>query len=464
MSERPGLREALESGEASRFSTFQMGRIAVLASVVIALALIEWLSGTTPEVRGILVLIVADLVLSLPYQLLARRLPSHLSVLALAIMFGDAGFLTVGEYALGESAVYGLPIYFELVVMAAVFHSAQAAYAIAAFATVAYGVMMTLTGVGWIPIREGPFEFGLSDTWRWVTPIVNGATCITLAVVASSLAEGTRRALARSRALESELRDLNRSLEERVADGVQEICRANTSLALKNEQLERTLKQVNLFAGAISHDLRNPITGAGEALRVAEGAESERRAAMLSLARENLLRADEMLIGLRSLMQTVGTSRESLETAVRPVIEDVVREIEASRGDRPVCVQLVGNFGVVEASPEQLAHVFRNLIGNALKHNEDKADLVIEIGQYERGDEVSFFVRDNGVGVPYEVQSRIFEPFYRGPGRRDDSLGLGLALVQAIVSQAGGKVWMDSAPGEGATIRFSLPRSREENA
>ena len=130
-----------------------------------------------------------------------------------------------------------------------------------------------------------------------------------------------------------------------------------------------------------------------------------------------------------------------LEVILRlELIEEVVREIEASRSDRPVSIRLTGSFGVVEASPEQLAHVFRNLVMNAVNHNEEKKDLLIEIGQYERGDEICFFVRDNGTGVPYEVQSRIFEPFYRGPTRRDDSLGLGLALVQAIVSQAGGKL------------------------
>jgi signal transduction histidine kinase len=463
MPERPELREELASEEASRFRAFQVGRIAVITSAVIALVLIDLIGGTTPEVRGLLGLVLVGFVLTVPYQWLARRFPDHLSTLSLGIMFAEGGFLTAAAYLLGESAVFVLPLYVGLVVRAALAHSARGSYAVAAFVIIAYGSMATLIGLDWIPLREGPFDFEFSDSWPWVTTILNAVVCTALALAVSSLSETTRRALAHSRTLESELRDLNRSLEERIADGVQEIRRANVGLALKNEQLERTLKQLNLFAGAISHDLRNPITGAGEVLRVVEGAEPERRELLLSLARENLLRADEMLIGLRNLMRTVGTSRESSMTAVRPIIEQVVEEIQTSRGERPVSIQLTGGFGVVEASPEQLAHVFRNLILNALEHNEGKGDLAIEIGQYERGEEVSFFVRDNGAGVPYELQSRIFEPFYRGPGRREESLGLGLALVQAIVSQAGGKVWMDSAPGEGATVRFSLPRCHEEN-
>lgn len=464
MAERSRVSPLLDNEQASRFRAFQVGRVAVITAVIISLVLFGLIGGTTGEVRALFGLAFIGLLLTIPYQLLARRFPEHLPTLSLGIMFIEGIILTTAAYLLGDCGFFCLPLYAGLVMRAAVVHSTPAAYAIAAFVTVAYGSMAMLTDLGWVPMREGPFDFEFADAWPWATTILNAVLCAALAVAGSSLADTTRRALARSRVLESELRDLNRNLEERIAEGVQEIRRANVTLELKNEQLERTLKQLNLFAGAISHDLRNPITGAGEVLRVVDDADPERRKLLLSLARENLLRADEMLIGLRNLMRTVGSSSESAVTAVRPVIEQVVREIEASRGDRPLSIHLSGAFGVVEASAESLAHVFRNLILNAVEHNPDEPDLTIEIGQYERGDEISFFVRDNGVGVPYEVQSRIFEPFYRGPGRRSEGLGLGLALAQAIVSQAGGKIWLDSAPGEGATIRFSLPRCHEENA
>ena len=464
MPEHPELREALQTEEVSRFRAFQIGRIVVLTAAASALVWIESMGRSAPEVRGALALVVVDLVLSIPYQLLARRFPGHVSTLSLAILFVEGSFLTAAAYWLGDSAFFVLPLYVGLVARAVTLPSARGAYAIAAFVTVAYGSMAALTAVGWIPMHRGPFDFELSALWPWLTMILNGVICFSLAVAGSSPLRTGRRALARSRTLESELRDLNRSLEERIADGVREARRADLRLGLENEQLERTLKQVNLFASALSHDLRNPITGAGEVLSAAEAAGPERCAMLLSLARENLMRADEMLIGLRDLMRTLGASRESPTTAVRPVVERVVRELRASRGDLPVSIQLAEERVVVEASSEQLAHVFRNLILNSLEHNEDKADLAIEIGQHERGDEISFFVRDNGAGIPHELHSRVFEPFYRGPGCRDESLGLGLALVRAIVSRAGGKVWMKSTPGAGATVRFSIPRHRDENA
>jgi len=445
MPEHPELREALQTEEVSRFRAFQIGRIVVLTAAASALVWIESMGRSAPEVRGALALVVVDLVLSIPYQLLARRFPGHVSTLSLAILFVEGSFLTAAAYWLGDSAFFVLPLYVGLVARAVTLPSARGAYAI-------------------VPMHRGPLDFELSALWPWLTMILNGVICFSLAVAGSSPLRTGRRALARSRTLESELRDLNRSLEERIADGVREARRADLRLGLENEQLERTLKQVNLFASALSHDLRNPITGAAEVLSAAEAAEPERCAMLLSLARENLMRADEMLIGLRDLMRTLGASRESPTTAVRPVVERVVRELRASRGDLPVSIQLAEERVVVEASSEQLAHVFRNLILNSLEHNEDKADLAIEIGQHERGDEISFFVRDNGAGIPHELHSRVFEPFYRGPGCRDESLGLGLALVRAIVSRAGGKVWMKSTPGAGATVRFSIPRHRDENA
>ena len=72
-------------------------------------------------------------------------------------------------------------------------------------------------------------------------------------------------------------------------------------------------------------------------------------------------------------------------------------------------------------------------------------------------DSCSFYVRDNGKGIPVDVQRRIFEPFREGLSRHPGGIGMGLALVEAIVSDAGGEVWVESAAGAGATFCFTLP-------
>ncbi len=76
-----------------------------------------------------------------------------------------------------------------------------------------------------------------------------------------------------------------------------------------------------------------------------------------------------------------------------------------------------------------------------------------------RAAEVLFWVRDDGPGVPHAYQTAIFELFRRGPGSAGEGMGLGLALVRQIVEQHGGRVWLESAPAEGATFWVSLPRS-----
>jgi signal transduction histidine kinase len=284
---------------------------------------------------------------------------------------------------------------------------------------------------------------------RWVeaegptirtTAVVNAIVCLTFAVVSSALSEALRRALGRSRELEEELRSLNRNLEDRM------------------EALERTLRHVNLFARAVSHDLRNPITAASESLRLGRDAEGASRESLLSLAMENLLRADKMLLGLRDLMRTIGSpearERVDLEAAAREVLD----ELAVVRGGAPLPVQLGAGLGSAFARREELMVVYRNLIANAIDHNEGTEGLVVEVGRDARGSEPVLYVRDNGKGIPPALQDRIFEPFRRGEDSKQ-GLGLGLALVEAVVSHAGGRVFVESQPGGGTTIFFTFPES-----
>jgi signal transduction histidine kinase len=158
-------------------------------------------------------------------------------------------------------------------------------------------------------------------------------------------------------------------------------------------------------------------------------------------------------------MRAVGSPAPVGAVALAPLVDGVVEELRAANGGAPLPVVVAGSLPVVEGQPAKLAHVFRNLLANALEHTRGRAGARIELGQEPHGDQVVIYVADNGSGIPYEYQARIFEPFRRGPDPRGAGLGLGLALVQQIVQQHGGKVWMESTPGEGSVFRFLLPRS-----
>ena len=106
----------------------------------------------------------------------------------------------------------------------------------------------------------------------------------------------------------------------------------------------------------------------------------------------------------------------------------------------------------------QLAQVFANLIGNALKYRCPETPLEVRVSADREGSFWRFAVRDNGIGIEPEYFDRIFVIFQRlhtkdaYPGT-----GIGLAVVQKIVERHGGAVWVESRPGEGSTFYFTMP-------
>lgn len=439
-------------------------RVAVLAAVLLALSALALGAGATADLGWVYALVLVDFALSGPYWWIGRRQVDRLPRLALAILLMEVLVVTAGEFLLGpDLAVYGLVVYPLLIIAAAFLHSNAAAWLIAAASVGCHAIMVSAIILGVIPAYPGPFARLGGSAQLGATALVNTTTSLSFAVVATALATSLRGALARSRKLEAELRELNRDLEDRVRDAVAGFRAANVSLAAKNEALETTLRHVNLFARAVSHDLRNPITAASESLRLGRNAEGAAHESLLSLAMENLLRADKMLVGLRDLMRTIGSPEARERVDLEAVAREVIEELTAARGGAPLPVRLASGLGSAFARREELTLVYRNLIANALDHNDGADGLAVEIGREVRGGESVLYVRDNGKGIPPALHERIFEPFRRGEDAKQ-GLGLGLALVEAVVSHAGGRVFVESQPGTGATVFFTFPDCAEPGA
>jgi light-regulated signal transduction histidine kinase (bacteriophytochrome) len=123
-----------------------------------------------------------------------------------------------------------------------------------------------------------------------------------------------------------------------------------------------------------------------------------------------------------------------------------------------------GELPTVNADRSQLMELLQNLVGNAIKFRSDDP-LRVRVAA-ERGDgEWLFSVRDNGIGMDPEQSERIFKLFYRVHGRRDyPGTGMGLAICRRIVERHGGKIWVQSAPGAGSTLYFTLPDMESRQA
>ena len=109
----------------------------------------------------------------------------------------------------------------------------------------------------------------------------------------------------------------------------------------------------------------------------------------------------------------------------------------------------------------QLIQLFQNLIANAIKFCGQEA-LQIQVSAERRGQEWVFALKDNGIGIAPEHQERIFSIFQRLHHRSEyPGTGIGLAICKKIVERHGGRIWVESQPGEGSTFYFSIPGGEE---
>lgn len=149
-----------------------------------------------------------------------------------------------------------------------------------------------------------------------------------------------------------------------------------------------------------------------------------------------------------------------LPRLVRAVVDDMARR---SRRHRLV-VDFPDNFPLVEADPDRIMQVLRNLLDNALKYSPD-GGLVVVRGEI-CPDRVIISVADQGVGIAPEHLNRLFEKFFRirsGLGRHVVGSGLGLPIARTIVESHGGQIWAESQLGQGSTFYFTLPLSRPDS-
>jgi NtrC-family two-component system sensor histidine kinase KinB len=213
-----------------------------------------------------------------------------------------------------------------------------------------------------------------------------------------------------------------------------------------------------------SHELRTPLTSVGMSIDLlmesAPKKLDDKEQKLLSAAHEDLQRLKALVNNLLDLsrIEAGKMEMEFSSHAVRSLLEKVVDSfrIPAEQKEVALSFQVPEGLPDIKADGNKIAWVLTNLISNAL-HFTPKGGTIRLMGE-AFGPFIQISVSDNGPGIPYEYQSKIFDKFVQV--KSDKILGrsgLGLAICKEIVHAHGGTIWVDSVPGSGSRFNFTLP-------
>ena len=192
-----------------------------------------------------------------------------------------------------------------------------------------------------------------------------------------------------------------------------------------------------------------------------EGVDEEGRQ-YLSRVRDRAATLEQLIDDLLQISRLSRATEPLSDIDVGVVVGDAVDGLGLEPGEGGLRLEIQQTLPVVLGNRLHLARLFSALLSNARKYASETSP-VIEIGCDESGDAFSFFVRDNGIGIAEEYHEKIFELFQRlDPRREVDGSGAGLAIAKRVVEDHGGRIWVESAPGEGSTFRFTIPKTRPE--
>lgn len=239
-----------------------------------------------------------------------------------------------------------------------------------------------------------------------------------------------------------------------------EMERQTRQLVAMNEEMEELLY-------VASHDLRSPlvtIQGFTSALeRKYTQSLDQRGKDYLRRIRHSVDSMGELIDTLLTLSRTQSQPLNLQLIPARQIVARVLQDLEGPIKERKVNVRLPHLMPTVLADEIALYQIFMNLIGNALKFVGDQPYPSIFISYRSRLDEHEFSVRDNGVGISPEHHHEIFQAFRRLDDMPSDGSGIGLTIVKRMVLRHGGRIWVESEKGAGATFRFTLPRRESQS-
>ena len=247
--------------------------------------------------------------------------------------------------------------------------------------------------------------------------------------------------------------------DQKIAD--EQIKRLNTDLQNSVTELISANKELESFSYSVSHDLRSPLRAIDGYSKMFE----EDHIGLLNDEAKRLLReiqynAKKMGVLVDDLLAFSRLGRKEVEKQqinINEIVEHILRDANNSTGRKAVIK--INKLPMSYADYSLMRQVWTNLISNAIKYSEKKKSPEIEIGATDAKNETTYYIKDNGAGFDMNYADKLFGVFQRLHGTDEfEGTGIGLAIVQRIITKHGGSIRAEGKVDEGATFYFTLPK------
>lgn len=248
-----------------------------------------------------------------------------------------------------------------------------------------------------------------------------------------------------------------------VFDDITERMQVEADLRARTEALERSNAELQQFASVASHDLREPLRMIRNYLRLLEqkhrGHLDAEATEYIDFAVDGAQRLDALIHDLLELTRIGNDAHPFGRTAIKTALDAALWNLKVAVEESGATIKVPDFLPSVLGDDGELARLFQNLIGNAIKYRRPNTHPNIRIYVAAQNSSWRFTVRDNGIGIPAEDCKRIFGVFQRLHGRGEyEGTGIGLAICRKIVEHHGGRIWVESDLGKGSTFCFTLPK------
>jgi two-component system, sensor histidine kinase and response regulator len=261
--------------------------------------------------------------------------------------------------------------------------------------------------------------------------------------------ESLQKEIAERQRAEESIRYINAALEQRVSDRTAE-------LAATNRELEA-------FTYSVAHDLQAPLRNIQSYIQLlqadwAEKLPPETRPYLERIAARTKHMA-QLISGLLNLSMIGKQGLKMQPVELKGIVDEVVALLKVEKPDRHIQWK-IQDLPAAACDPGLIKQVFTNVLSNAVKYTQPRADAAIEVGQMQVDGETTIYVRDNGVGFNMKYADKLFGVFQRLHSITEfEGTGIGLATVERILRKHGGRIWVEAEEKKGATFYFTIGKT-----